>query len=77
MDGASIGHPCYEMVMGRQVLPSVKAVPACSQAGLVDGNRREALILNVYLSGERYSCVAQGDRQIFVEHSSVETPSVF
>ena len=49
MDGASIGHPCYEMVMGRQGLPSVKAVPACSQAGLVDGNRREAFI-NVYLS---------------------------
>ena len=29
------------------------------------------------ISGERYSCVAQGDRQIFVEHSSVETPSVY
>ena len=37
------------MVMGRQGLPSVKAVPACSQAGLVDGNRRETFI-NVYLS---------------------------
>ena len=49
MDGASIGHPCYEMVMGRQGLPSVKAAPACSQAGLVDGNRRETFI-NVYLS---------------------------
>ena len=36
---AFIGHPRYELVMGRQGLPSVKAAPACTQAGLVDGNR--------------------------------------
>ena len=30
---ASLGHPCYELVMGRQGLPFDKAVPACLQAG--------------------------------------------
>ena len=49
MDGASLGHPCYEMVMGRQGLPSVKAAPACSQAGLVDGNRRVTFIYKCFI----------------------------